>query len=99
MVLSTFNLLFSNYYFQGNRIVRAIGGFTDFGTFDFIWTPGWLLGFMLGTSLGDKGTFTGQIITFLIGAIIILRLFNISMKRLADSFDNLIKRKNLKIDK
>jgi hypothetical protein len=92
VTLSTFNLLLSNYYYQGNKTVTAIGGLTDFGTFDFIWTPGWLLGFILGTSFGDKGTFLGQIVTFLIGAIIILRLFNISMKELVDKFDNLIKK-------
>ena len=92
VTLATFNLLLSNYYYQGDRAVRAIGGLTDFGTFDFIWTPGWILGFMLGTRLGDEGTFIGQTITFLIGAIIILRLFNISLKELADKFDNLIKR-------
>ncbi|MBA4056450.1 MAG: hypothetical protein C0490_17170 [Marivirga sp.] len=93
MVLSTFNLLLSNYYFQGDRIVKVIGGLTDFETFDSIWTPGWLLGYLLGTSFGNQGTFLGQIITFLIGALIILRLFNISLKELADNFDNLIKRR------
>ena len=92
MVLSTFNLLLSNYYYQDNPTVRAIGGLTDIGTFDFIWTPGWLLGFILGTSFGDKGTFIGQITIFLIGAIIILRFFNISLNELADKIDNEIKR-------
>ncbi len=92
IILSTFNLLLSNYYYQGSRTVRAIGGLTDFGTFDFVWTPGWLLGFVLGKSFGDTGTFVGEAITFLVGAIIILRLFNISLKELADGFDNLIKK-------
>ena len=92
MVLSTFNLLLYNYYYQGKPTVRAIGELTDIGAFDFIWTPGWLLGFILGTSFGDKGTFIGQIIIFLIGEIIILRLFNVSLNELADKFDNLIKR-------
>lgn len=92
MVLSTFNLLLSNYYYQGNATVRAIGGLTDIGAFEFIWTPGWLLGFILGTSFGDKGTFIGQVFIFLIGATIILRLFNFSLNDLADKFDNFIKR-------
>jgi hypothetical protein len=92
IVLSTFNLLLSNYHYRSNQTVRVIGELTDIGTFNFIWAPGWLLGFVLGTSFGAKGTFIGQIITFLIGLMTILGRFKITLKELTDKFDNFVKR-------
>ena len=66
LVLSTFNLLYSNYYYQKNEIVGLIGGLTDIGQFDFIWTPGWILGYVAGAIIGDKATFVTQFIVFVI---------------------------------
>jgi hypothetical protein len=92
LVLSTFNLLYSNYYYQKNEIVGLIGGLTDIGQFDFIWTPGWILGYVAGAIIGDKATFVTQFIVFVIGTQVILMLFNYSLGQLSNDFDQLIRK-------
>lgn len=93
VVLAGFNLAYASHDFRWNDTVMHIGKWTEFGVMsEIIWTPGHLVGFLLGRPFGNAGFIIGQMITFWFGETIILGMFNRSWRNVMDSFENMIKK-------
>lgn len=91
IVLAGFNLAYVSYEFRWNNTIMTIGKWTDIGVIsEVIWTPGYLVGFLLGRPFGNAGLIIGLMITFWFGETIILGMFNRSWSDVMDSFEDMI---------
>lgn len=93
VLLAGFNLAYASYDFRWNDTVMTIGKWTEFGVLsEIIWTPGYLLGFLLVAPFGNFGFIVGQLVTFWFGQTIILGMFNRSWRDMMDGFEKIIKK-------
>jgi hypothetical protein len=90
IMLATINVLYKAYNFRKFYLIVYPGAFIDYFSLDAFFMPGWLVTYVTTNSM--VGMFIGEIITFLIGTVIIFSLFKINLRELADDFNNLIKR-------
>lgn len=78
VLLSMFNSLYWSSSYKDNVFIENVGGITDGEALEVIWIPGQFVGFFLSLIADQDLTITSSIITFLIGILIIMRMFKVS---------------------
>lgn len=93
VLLAGFNLAYASSDFRWNDAAMNIGRWTEFGVMsEVIWTPGYLVGFLLRNPFGNAGFIIGQMITFWFGETIILGIVNRSWSDVMEGFEKMIKK-------
>jgi hypothetical protein len=78
VILSLLNSLYWS-GFDDDSVITSVGSITDGVTLEALWIPGQLLGFFLGIIVGEDVTLIGSLLTFLIGALLLMRFFKLSL--------------------